>query len=249
MFGQSAYAQAPFASKAGAIYTTTILESASLGDSELFYAGFVESITEPATLNDANAEQDIFYFGNSDAVVASADIGSISAQYINAITETLTSSEAEHITAQFAGSITEALTSLESSIIGSAYTFTTNENTGITEAYVASATLYAALIETFTSTDTPKINANFVVFENEAMALMESLNVHGWVKIYSARNANWNNVEVVTYTHQAAMMLGGSPFAVAPFAALSDNRGTVKAPWYTIQNTQNANWSDIPDAQ
>ena len=67
MFGQSAFAQAPFASKAGAIFSAAVTENFSSLDSPTVAVGFPFSITEAITSNNTDSEQDVFYFGNVDA--------------------------------------------------------------------------------------------------------------------------------------------------------------------------------------
>jgi len=56
MFGISAFAQTPFAGLGTTAYAFSINENSSLADSEAITAAFLQSISEPVTMTDANSE-------------------------------------------------------------------------------------------------------------------------------------------------------------------------------------------------
>lgn len=194
MFGRYAISSASFAGQSGNAFILSLTEDISLADSQAIIAGFVASQAEGTTLNNADSEQAIYYFGNVDAIFTIADTRSVTAQFAASRTENLTVGDTVTIAAQFQGSVTEAIESLDSALFGIAYFDSVTESLVCTDTRTIAAGFVSFPTENVGSLDQLSILAQFVVSRNEVFSLSTHLEVHGWIKIPDTQVPNWQTI-------------------------------------------------------
>lgn len=220
MFGRYAISSASFAGQSGNAFILSLTEDISLADSQAIIAGFVASQAEGTTLNNADSEQAIYYFGNVDAIFTIADTRSVTAQFAASRTENLTVGDTVTIAAQFQGSVTEAIESLDSALFGIAYFDSVTESLVCTDTRTIAAGFVSFPTENVGSLDQLSILAQFAVARDEAFAVAVHLETFGWIKIPDGQVPNW--------------------------LAISDGQ---TPNWTDINDAQSPGWVPVQDAQ
>lgn len=220
MFGRYAFSAASIAGQAPVIYVLELTENIELLASPSIAGGFAVAIDENATLNNTDAETDVFYFGNVDAVFSVDATINANAGFVIAQTDNIGLEDTLSITAQFAGSISEAFTALDILSSGSTFFFGIDEILIPTDARSISADFSLTPIENVNISDARGVIAHFSINRNEAFALTEHLEQHGWIKIPDTQNANWQ--------------------------AINDAQ---TAGWTSINDAQTPGWTPIQDEQ
>ena len=135
MFGRYAISQAPFAGQSGNFFALSLTENVNLADAYTATSTSSASITEAITVNNTDAQQDVFYFGNVDAVFAVADTNAVNSAFYFAQTEPVTLTDTQTVTAAFPA--------------------TQSENITLDDSSTQTSTFGQAITEDFTLDDTP----------------------------------------------------------------------------------------------
>lgn len=267
MFGQSAFAQVPFATKAGTVFSATVAENFSALDSPAYTAGFPLSITEPTTLNNTDSEQDVFYFGNVDAVISDADSstqqsafkqsltenftsGDSSTQsstFLQSLTEPFTSSESETANAGFASAITEPFTSGDSSTQSSAFLQSLTEPFTSSETESIAAQFAAAIQENFNPTDIIAITAQFAGSITEALTSLETAVIGS--AYFFTQNENTGLTDAYGVNASVYFSLTEGAFLLDAPAITAQFAGSVNEIIALAEHLEQHGWIKIPDAQ
>lgn len=278
MFGRYAFAKAPFGGQGSNAYTVSLSEGFTSTDSSTQASTFITAFSDGFVSNDTNAEQDVFYFGNVDAILTMADTNSTSYAFTYSttenfnptdsfffgfsldITEDFTPADIISNTANVSTALTETLTSLDSYAASFNYLASLTEPTTIGDINSEADILYLVANELVYPADSSTQQTNY-----QGVAITENFNPSDIIVITAQFQGSVT--EALTSAETISASNGFSFFPVENFgssdkstqvcvfyASFSDSVSVLDSlathGWSVVRDVQAVSvWTPINDAQ
>jgi hypothetical protein len=225
MFGTTAYAQSPFAAAQGNAFFAVIDDAAAASDSVFSLPTYSAQILETASSQDASSSQFVVYADAVEAVSGADTTASLSVTNA-AVSETASGQDTDTAFANFLAQVT-------------------NTASGV-DAVVGLPNYFVLFSASGASADSPTGAASFVCLV--AVTADGTDNIIGqplWVLIDDSQTPGWTDLLIPTIIEDINVF-GGASFGTVSFAgALRQNYNPNPVVWNPINDTQDAEWTNI----
>jgi hypothetical protein len=116
MFGYASFAQSTFAGLGGTAFALSISEDIALADDSAQASAFLQSITEPITVDEVENDVGGNFFGSVTEAISLADDSTQASTFLQSITEDIILADSQAVTAQFAVARAEDITIADSQV-------------------------------------------------------------------------------------------------------------------------------------